>query len=62
MTDINKYRSLAVSHETYDKIGKIAKNLAPGVTLSRAQTVKVIVDEKAKKLNGKLTKHISKGS
>jgi len=61
MTDINKYRSLAVSHDTYDKIGKIAKSLAPGVTLSRAQTVKVIVDEKVKKLNGKLTKHISKG-
>ena len=60
MTDISKYRSLAVSHETYDKIGKIAKCLAPGVTLSRAQTIKVIVDEKAKKLNGKYTKSISK--
>jgi len=46
MTDISKYRSLAVSHDTYDKIGKIAKILAPGVTLSRAQTIKVIVDEK----------------
>ena len=60
MTDISKYRSLAVSHETYDKIGKIAKIQAPGVTLSRAQTIKVIVDEKAKKLNGKYTKSISK--
>jgi hypothetical protein len=60
MTDISKYRSLAVSHETYDKIGKIAKILAPGVTLSRAQTIKVIVDEKVKKLNGKYTKSISK--
>jgi hypothetical protein len=54
MTDISKYKSLAVSHDCYEKIGKIAKNLAPGVTLSRAQTVKIIVDEKAKKLNGKL--------
>jgi hypothetical protein len=54
MTDISKYKSLAVSHECYEKIGKIAKNLAPGVTLSRAQTVKILVDEKAKKLNGKL--------
>ena len=60
MTDISKYRSLAVSHETYDKIGKIAKILAPGVTLSRAQTIKVIVDKKVKKLNGKYTKSISK--
>ena len=55
MTDISKYKSLAVSHDCYDKIGKIAKNIAPGVTLSRAQTMKVIVDEKVKKLNGKLT-------
>jgi hypothetical protein len=54
MTDISKYKSLAVSHDCYEKIGKIAKSLAPGVTLSRAQTVKIIVDEKAKKLNGKL--------
>jgi hypothetical protein len=54
MTDISKYKSLAVSHDCYEKIGKIAKNLAPGITLSRAQTVKIIVDEKAKKLNGKL--------
>jgi hypothetical protein len=62
MTDISKYKSLAVSHDCYDKIGKIAKNIAPGVTLSRAQTVKVLVDEKVKKLNGKLTKSISKSS
>ena len=54
MTDISKYKSLAVSHDCYEKIGQIAENLAPGVTLSRAQTVKIIVDEKAKKLNGKL--------
>ena len=54
MTDISKYKSLAVSHDCYEKKGNIAKNLAPGVTLSRAQTVKIIVDEKAKKLNGKL--------
>ena len=60
MTDISKYKSLAVSHDCYEKIGKIAKILAPGVTLSRAQTIKVIVDEKAKKLNGKYTKSISK--
>ena len=62
MTDTSKYRSLAVLHDTYDKISKISKNLAPGVTLSRAQTVKVLVDEKVKKLNGKLTKSISKNS
>jgi len=54
MTDVSKYKSLAVSHSCYDKIGQLAKVLAPGVTLSRAQVVKVLVEEKAKKLNGKI--------
>ena len=54
MADISKYKSLAVSHDCYEKIGKIAQNLAPGITLSRAQTVKILVDERANKLNGKL--------
>ena len=56
MTDISKYKSLAVSHDCYEKIGKIAKSIAPGVTLSRAQTIKMLVDEKVKKLNGNLAK------
>ena len=42
MTDISKYKSLAVSHDCYEKIGKIAKSIAPGVTLSRAQTIKML--------------------
>ena len=36
------------------------KLLKPGVTLSRAQVIRMLVEEKAKKLNGKLTKPISK--
>jgi len=38
----------------------MTKLLAPGVTLSRAQVIRMLVEEKAKKLNGKLTKPISK--
>ena len=53
MTDISKYKSLAVSHSCYDKISQLTKVLAPGVTLSRAQVIKMLVEEKAKKLNGK---------
>ena len=56
MTDISKYKSLAVDHACYDKIDKMTKLLAPGVTLSRAQVIRMLVEEKAKKLNGKLTK------
>ena len=54
MTDISKYKSLAVDHDCYNKIDKITKVLAPGITLSRAQVIRMLVDEKAKKLNGKI--------
>ena len=54
MTDISKYKSLAVDHDCYAKIDKMTKVLAPGITLSRAQAIRMLVDEKAKKLNGKI--------
>ena len=54
MTDISKYKSLAVDHDCYAKIDKVTKVLAPGITLSRAQVIRMLVDEKAKKLNGKI--------
>ena len=54
MTDISKYKSLAVDHDCYAKIDKMTKVLAPGITLSRAQVIRMLVDENAKKLNGKI--------
>ena len=54
MTDISKYKSLAVDHDCYNKIDKMTKVLAPGITLSRAQVIRMLVDEKAKKLIGKI--------
>ena len=54
MTDISKYKSLAVDHDCYAKIDKMTKVLAPGITLSRARVIRMLVDEKAKKLNGKI--------
>ena len=60
MTDISKYKSLTVDHACYDKIKKMNDSQTPGVTISRAQVIRMLVDEKAKKLNGKLTKSISK--
>ena len=54
MTDISKYKSLAVSHNCFDQLTQLAKLLAPGVTLSRAQVVSMLVQEKAKKYNGKI--------
>ena len=59
MTDISKYKSLAVDHDCYDDMGKLTKTLAPGITLSRAQVVRTLVDKEAKKLNGKVVKRVS---
>ena len=62
MTDISKYKSLAVDHDCYNKIDKLSKILAPGGTLYRAHVIRMFVDKESKKLNGKLTKSISKSS
>ena len=62
MTDISKYKSLAVDHTYYGNIDKLTKVLAPGITLSRAQVIRMLVEEKVKKLNGKSTKSISKSA
>ena len=61
MTDISKYKRLSVYHDCYGKIDKITKTLAPGVTLSRAQVIRMLVDKESKKLNGK-SKSISKSA
>ena len=58
--DISKYKSLAVDHDCYNKIEQMTKLLAPGVTLSRAQGIRMLVEKEAKKLNGKV-KFTSKG-
>ena len=58
--DISKYKSLAVDHDCYNKIEQMTKLLAQGVTLSRAQVIRMLVEKEAKKLNGKV-KFTSKG-
>ena len=57
MTDISKYKNVSLSHDTYNLIDKMRKNmLVPNAVLSRAQTINILVNEKAKKLNGKIKK------
>ena len=57
MTDISKYKNVSLSHDTYNLIDKMRKNmLVPNAILSRAQTINILVNEKAKKLNGKIDK------
>ena len=54
MTDISKYKNVSLSHKTYDLIDKIRKVIQPDTVLSRSQTITLLVNEKEKKLNGKL--------
>ena len=56
MTDISKYKSVALSHSTCDKLDKIRKVIVPEVSVSRAKALELIINEKVKKLNGKLSK------
>ena len=56
MTDISKYKNVSLPKETYNKIDKIRKVLIPEMTISRSQTITLLVNEKEKKLNGRLKK------
>jgi hypothetical protein len=54
MTDISKYKSVALSHESCSKLDKIRKIIVPEVQVSRAKALDIIINEKARKLNGKM--------
>ena len=54
MTDISKYKSVALSHESCDKLDKIRKVIVPEIKISRAKALDIIINEKVKKLNGKI--------
>ena len=53
MTDITKYKNVSLKHADYDLIDKIRKVMVPNAILSRSQTISILVNEKARKLNGK---------
>ena len=53
MTDLSKYKNVSLSHKTYNLIDDIRKKIVPNAILSRSQTINILVNEKAKKLNGK---------
>ena len=56
MTVFSKYKNITVDKETYSTITKLQTKIAPDVKLSRSQVVKTLVNEKARKLNGRLGK------
>jgi|MDSZ01.2.fsa_nt_gb CHAD domain-containing protein len=60
MTDISKYKNVSLPKETYNKIDAIRKVIVPEMTISRSQTITLLVNEKTKSLNGKLSSTIRK--
>ena len=56
MTAISKYKNVSLPKDTYNKIDKIRKVIVPEMTISRSQTITLLVNEKEKKLNGRLKK------
>ena len=54
MTDISKYRNVSLTHDTYNILVKLSKQLLPDAKLSISKTVEAIAQEKARKLNGKV--------
>ncbi len=56
MTDISKYKSVALSHDSSQKLDKIRSVIVPHTKISRAKALDIIINEKVRKLNGKLSK------
>ena len=56
MTDFSKYKNVSLSRDTYTKLDSLRRVIVPITTLSRAQTVNILVNEKVEKFNGKLSK------
>jgi CHAD domain-containing protein len=60
MTDVSKYKNVSLPKETYNKIDSIRKVIVPEMTISRSQTITLLVNEKAKSLNGSLSSTLRK--
>ena len=56
MTDITKYKNVSLRHPTSALLDKIRKVIQPDTVLSRSQTISILVNEKARKLNGQVKK------
>ena len=56
MTDFSKYKNITVDNDTYATITKLQTKITQDVKLSRSQVVKTLVNEKARKLNGRISK------
>ena len=56
MTDISKYKSVALSHDSCEKLDKIRKVIYLDTHGSRAKALDIIINEKVRKLNGRVSR------
>ena len=56
MTNMIKYGNVSVKRKVYNTLIELSKVLLPDAKLSISKTIEVLVNEKAKKLNGKIKK------
>ena len=56
MKDISKYKSVALSHDSCEKLDKVRSVIVPHTKVSRAKALDIIINEKVRKLNGKIPK------
>ena len=56
MPNTNKYKSVSVHIDTHNMLNKISKSLLDNTQLSISKTIELLANEKAKKLNGKLSR------
>ena len=57
MTDKTKYKSVAIDNDCYKKIEDLTTALSPGITLSRAQVVRILVNNKVLKDENQSSEH-----
>ena len=50
MTDTLKFKNVSLSKDTYSKIDILRKTIVPNTTISRSQTVNILVNEKLKRI------------
>jgi metal-responsive CopG/Arc/MetJ family transcriptional regulator len=58
MTDISKYKNVSLPKDTYNKIDKIRKVMIPEMTISRSQTITLLVNEKDKETKWQAQKRV----
>ena len=52
--NVCSYKSVALSHKSCDKLDKIRRVIVPDAEVSRAKALDILINEKARKLNGRL--------